>query len=46
MEAADLAADDRTFEANFTGAGAKQLLERMREKLREFKDGEESLAVR
>ncbi|XP_047081906.1 nucleolin-like [Lolium rigidum] len=44
MEAADLAGDDRTFEANFTGAGAKQLLERMREKLREFKDGEESLA--
>ncbi|KAM0839622.1 hypothetical protein ACQ4PT_060198 [Festuca glaucescens] len=44
MEAADLADDDRTFEANFTGAGAKQLLERMREKLREFKEGEESLA--
>jgi hypothetical protein len=46
MEAADLAGDDRTFEADFTGAGAVQLRERMREKLRELKDGAESVAVR
>uniref|UniRef100_A0ACD6AJH7 Uncharacterized protein n=1 Tax=Avena sativa TaxID=4498 RepID=A0ACD6AJH7_AVESA len=44
MEAADLAGDDRTFAADFTKAGSGQLLERMREKLREFKDAEESVA--
>uniref|UniRef100_A0ACD5Y971 Uncharacterized protein n=1 Tax=Avena sativa TaxID=4498 RepID=A0ACD5Y971_AVESA len=44
MEAADLAGDHRTFAADFTKDGSKQLLERMREKLREFKDAEESVA--
>ena len=47
MEAADLAADGRIFKADFTDAGAYQLRERMREKLREFEGSpEDSIAVR
>ena len=46
MEAADLAGDDRIFKANYTDAGADQLRERILEKLREFKDADEDLAVR
>ena len=45
MEAADLAADGRIFKADFTDAGAYQLRERMREKLREFEgSAEDSIA--
>uniref|UniRef100_A0A453RJE4 Uncharacterized protein n=1 Tax=Aegilops tauschii subsp. strangulata TaxID=200361 RepID=A0A453RJE4_AEGTS len=47
MEAADLAADGRIIKADFTDAGAYQLRERMREKLREFEgSAEDSIAVR
>lgn len=46
MEAADLAADGRIFKADFTDAGAYQLRERMREKLREFEGSADSIAVR
>uniref|UniRef100_A0A453RJF1 RRM domain-containing protein n=1 Tax=Aegilops tauschii subsp. strangulata TaxID=200361 RepID=A0A453RJF1_AEGTS len=45
MEAADLAADGRIIKADFTDAGAYQLRERMREKLREFEgSAEDSIA--
>lgn len=44
MEAADLAADGRMFKADFTDAGAYQLRERMREKLREFEGSADSIA--
>ncbi|KQJ98898.1 uncharacterized protein LOC100844096 [Brachypodium distachyon] len=43
MEVDDVAVDERTFKADFTDAGVDQLRLRMREKLREFKDAEESL---